>query len=151
MRTATIALVVAFCGGAAKAQDVHRGKASYYWKPQPVACQGMGSFNPNKLTAAHRSLPCGSKVEVTNPRTRKSVIVTITDRGPNVRTRRDLDLSRAAARVIGLTRVGVMVVSYRVIPTGIASNVPIVPAPAPPDDVWMHDRRFYGCIPIDPC
>ena len=62
-------------------------------------------FRPNGLTAAHRKLPFGTRVKVTNPRTGASTIVVINDRGPFTRGL-DIDLSRAAARAIGLTSVG---------------------------------------------
>jgi rare lipoprotein A len=62
-------------------------------------------FRPDGLTAAHKKLPFGTRVKVTNPRTGASTIVTINDRGPFTRGR-DIDLSRGAARAIGLTSVG---------------------------------------------
>lgn len=58
-------------------------------------------FDKNAMTAAHRSLPFGTKVEVTNLANGKSVVVTINDRGPYAEDR-ILDLSPAAARKIGL-------------------------------------------------
>jgi peptidoglycan lytic transglycosylase len=63
-------------------------------------------YDPTGLTCAHRTLPLGTKVRVTNPRTGASVLVTVTDRGP-FRQRRELDLSRAAAREVGLLGPGV--------------------------------------------
>src|SRR5438477_1061736 len=63
-------------------------------------------FQAQELTAAHRSLPLGSQVMVTNLANGKSVRVRITDRGPYVRGR-SLDLSRAAARRVGLEKRGV--------------------------------------------
>ncbi len=63
-------------------------------------------FQAQELTAAHRSLPLGSHVTVTNLANGKSVRVRITDRGPYVRGR-SIDLSRAAARRVGLERRGV--------------------------------------------
>ena len=57
--------------------------------------------NPDALTAAHRSLPLGSRVRVTNVDTGQAVVVTINDRGPYARGRL-IDLSRAAADAIGL-------------------------------------------------
>lgn len=80
------------------------GMASYYWQPQRVASGGM--FNPNALTAAHRTYPFGTKVRVTNVRNGLSVIVTINDRGPFVRGR-IIDLSLAAARSIQMTKSGI--------------------------------------------
>jgi rare lipoprotein A len=57
-------------------------------------------LNPEALTAAHRSLPFGTKVRVTNKNNGYSVVVTINDRGPFVRGR-VIDVTPAAARVLG--------------------------------------------------
>ena len=62
-------------------------------------------FRPAALTAAHRSLPFGTRLRVSFRG--RSVVVRVTDRGPAARTGRSLDLSRGAASAIGLTRVGV--------------------------------------------
>ncbi len=59
-------------------------------------------MNPGTLTAAHRTLPFGTKVRVTNKQNGRSVIVTINDRGPFVRGR-IIDLTPAGARAIGFT------------------------------------------------
>jgi rare lipoprotein A len=80
------------------------GLASYYWQPQALASGGR--FNPNALTAAHKTLPFGTKVRVTNKHNGKSVVVTINDRGPYIRGR-IIDLSRAAAAEIGMLNAGV--------------------------------------------
>jgi rare lipoprotein A len=58
-------------------------------------------MNPSELTAAHPTLPFGSKITVTNPHTGRSVVVRINDRGPFVKGR-VIDLSPAAARAIGV-------------------------------------------------
>lgn len=58
-------------------------------------------FDPDGLTAAHRTLPFGSRVSVTNPRNGKSVIVVVNDRGPFKRGI-TIDLTRGAARAIGM-------------------------------------------------
>ena len=63
-------------------------------------------FDPNRMTAASKTLPMGSIVHVTDLETGRSVIVRINDRGPYARGR-SLDLSRGAARRIGLTHKGV--------------------------------------------
>ena len=84
------------------------GMASYYWQGQKVACGGK--FNPNAMTAAHKTLPCGTRVTVTNKRNGKSVVVTINDRGPFVRGR-IIDVSLAAARQLGMTGAGVVPVT----------------------------------------
>lgn len=84
------------------------GIASYYWQPQAVACGGR--FNPNALTAAHKTYPCGSRIRVTNKRNGKSVVVTVNDRGPFVKGR-IVDLSLAAAKIIGMTGSGLVPVT----------------------------------------
>lgn len=88
------------------------GMASYYWQPQRVASGGW--FNPNALTAAHKTLPFGTKVRVTNRHNGRSVVVTINDRGPYVRGR-VIDLSSRAAGVIGMKGSGVVPVSLAVV------------------------------------
>lgn len=80
------------------------GYASYYFYGKRTA--NGERFNPNGLTAAHRSLPFGTKVQVTNMNTGRSVVVRINDRGPFVRSR-VIDLSLGAARAVGLNRSGV--------------------------------------------
>ncbi len=73
--------------------------ASYYSSGYRTASGER--FNPNGYTAAHRSLPFGTRVQVTNPRNGRSVVVRINDRGPFVRGR-SLDLARGAAFAIGM-------------------------------------------------
>ncbi|MGI9521501.1 MAG: septal ring lytic transglycosylase RlpA family protein [Hyphomicrobiaceae bacterium] len=88
-----------------------RGLASYYWQPQRVASGGW--FNPNALTAAHKTLPFGTRVRVTNLRNGRSVVVRINDRGPYIRGR-IIDLSRRAAQIVGMTKAGVVPVSVKI-------------------------------------
>ena len=73
----------------------------------------------NDLTAAHRSLPLGTRLMVTNLDTGQAVEVRVNDRGPLVEER-ILDLSYAAARVIGADRVGVIPVRLRILAPGSA-------------------------------
>ncbi|WP_431910465.1 septal ring lytic transglycosylase RlpA family protein [Nonomuraea jabiensis] len=86
--------------------------ASYYGDPQMTASGER--FDPSAMTAAHKTLPLGSKVRVTNPGTGESVTVRINDRGPYVGGR-CLDLSEAAFSAIGNTSAGVMRVKYEVL------------------------------------
>src|SRR5262245_36410656 len=88
------------------------GMASYYWQGQRVASGGW--FNPNAMTAAHKSLPFGTRVRVTHAGSGRSVDVTINDRGPFV-AGRIIDLSRAAASAIGMTSQGVAKVKVMVL------------------------------------
>ena len=71
-------------------------------------------FDQNAMTAAHRSLPFGTKVEVVNPRNGRSVIVRINDRGPFI-SGRDFDLSRGAAKRLGILARGIARVRVEVI------------------------------------
>lgn len=83
------------------------GNASWYGPEQDGQETASGeTFDQEKLTAAHRTLPLGSKAVVTNLETGKSVNVTINDRGPYAKGRK-IDLSRAAARKIGMSKNGV--------------------------------------------
>ncbi|MGW5162013.1 septal ring lytic transglycosylase RlpA family protein [Nonomuraea wenchangensis] len=86
--------------------------ASYYDEPQMTASGER--FNPSAMTAAHKTLPLGSKVRVINPNNGRSVTVRINDRGPYVGGR-CLDLSAAAFSAIGSTNAGVMRVKYQVL------------------------------------
>lgn len=87
---------------------VQCGKASWYGRLSGVTASGEPS-DPSGFTAAHRHLPFGTKVQVTNIHNGRSVVVRINDRGPFVRGR-VIDLSKAAAAKIGLVKRGVGVV-----------------------------------------
>jgi len=82
--------------------EIAGGMASYYGSEFAGHRTASGErFDPRSFTAAHRSLPFGSKVRVTNTGTGRSVIVRINDRGPFSRGR-VIDVSQAAARQLGL-------------------------------------------------
>jgi rare lipoprotein A len=76
-----------------------------------------GWFNPNAMTAAHKTLPFGTKVRVTNRNNGRSVVVTINDRGPYIKGR-IIDLSKAAAKQVGMTASGIAPVSVTVLGRG---------------------------------
>lgn len=80
------------------------GLASWYGSESGNRTANGERFDERSLTAAHRSLPFGTKLRVTFQG--KSVVVRINDRGPAKWTGRALDLSKAAARRIGLIRPG---------------------------------------------
>jgi peptidoglycan lytic transglycosylase len=88
------------------------GKASYYGNESGSKTASGQRFNQNAMTAAHRSLPFGTKLRVTHRG--QSVVVTINDRGPFIKGR-VLDLSKGAARAIGLTGAGVGHVTAEVV------------------------------------
>lgn len=92
-----------------------QGKASWYGTRFQGRRTASGErFNAYANTAAHRSLPFGTKVRVTNLRNGRSVVVRINDRGPNSRGR-VIDLSRAAAQSIGMLRSGTAPVRIEII------------------------------------
>jgi rare lipoprotein A len=78
------------------------GVASVYSTESGGKTASGQKLNPQALTAAHRTLPFGSKVKVTNKHNGHSVVVTINDRGPFVRGR-VIDVTPAAARVLGFS------------------------------------------------
>ena len=106
-----VPLLVAFTcfGGAAFAAPTQgncpRGSMSATQYSTGSGTASGQAFRPDGLTAAHKKLPFGTRVRLTNPHTGASTVVTINDRGPFTRGR-DIDLSRGAARAIGLTNVG---------------------------------------------
>lgn len=79
------------------------GIASYYWQDQMTSSGER--FDRTALTAAHPTLPFGTRVRVTHARSGRSVVVRINDRGP-FKKGRIIDLSEAAAKVIGMTGAG---------------------------------------------
>lgn len=91
--------------------EIGSGLASYYGRELAGNRTASGeAFNPDEMTAAHRTLAFGSKVRVTNLANGQSVIVRINDRGPFGRGR-IIDVSQAAAREIGMHRTGTAKVS----------------------------------------
>jgi rare lipoprotein A len=85
---------------------VGSGRASYYGEAFRGRRTASGErFDPDGLTAAHRTLPFGTRLRVTNERNDQSVVVRVTDRGP-FHGARIIDLSKGAARRIGMVRSG---------------------------------------------
>lgn len=76
-----------------------------------------GRFNPAGMTAAHWTLPCGTRVRVSDHATGRSVEVTINDRGPHPRLRRTLDLAKGAAERLGIIPRGVIHARLAIIAT----------------------------------
>jgi len=115
-----LALVLAACGGKARqgptpphSGNMYRGYASWYGEAQMTASGER--FDRHAMTAAHRSLPMGTHVRVTNTHNGKSVVVRINDRGPYGHGR-IIDLSEAAARRIDMIDAGVVPVTLEVLP-----------------------------------
>ena len=91
------------------------GVASYYAKKFEGRRTASGDrYDGDRLTAAHRTLPFGTKVRVTNLANDASVVVTVNDRGP-FRKNRVIDLSRRAARTLGFIADGTTLVAIEVV------------------------------------
>ena len=105
MQVKIYAIAFAICamiGGEARAES---GIASVYGNGDGYAGRKTASgarMNPNALTAAHRTLPFGSRVQVINKKNGRTAVVRISDRGPFVRGR-IIDVTPAAARALGFS------------------------------------------------
>lgn len=99
-----------------EAKPIGTGMASYYGPGLAGNLTASGErFDPEALTAAHRTLPFGARVRVTNTENGASVIVRINDRGPFAE-RRIIDVSQAAARKLGMIEQGVATVRLELLP-----------------------------------
>jgi rare lipoprotein A len=95
-----------------EAHPASSGVASFYSEGQETA--NGEQFNPNELTAAHPTLPFGTRLRVTNVSTGRSVTVRVNDRGPYVHGR-VVDVSYSAARALGMLHAGVANVKLDVV------------------------------------
>src|SRR4051794_7838865 len=84
---------------------IDSGRATWYAQRGRTASGEM--FDPNRLTAAHRTLPFGTRLRVVNQANGRSVVVRVNDRGPSTRTS-VLNLSRGSARALGITGTGLV-------------------------------------------
>jgi len=95
--------------------DAMSGTAAWYGRKFNGRKTASGQrFNASALTAAHPSLPFGSRVKVTNTKNKRSVVVVINDRGPST-PGRIVDVSQAAAQRLGFTRAGTTEVTLEVV------------------------------------
>lgn len=116
----TVAGLAFACAIASVPAAAHSGKnfigvAAYYSKNYRGPTASGERYDPNKFTCAHRSLPFGTRVRVTDPRSRRSVVVVVNDRGP-FNKGRVIDLSLAAAKVLRMTGRGLLRVTAEVEP-----------------------------------
>jgi rare lipoprotein A len=128
VRWAAVAAFAMLAGASSVSQAdaaAQTGKASYY-KHGARTANGE-RFDPHGYTAAHRTLPFGTRVLVTNMKTGISVIVRINDRGPFVKSR-IIDVSYGAAKVLGITATGVATV--KIVPLKRMAETPAA-APSP--------------------
>ena len=113
--------VLAACSSAPKPtptvpSNIQKGYATWYGDEQQGGPTASGErFDKHKLTAAHRTLKLGTHVRVTNQKNGRSVEVRINDRGPYGNAARIIDLSEAAARVLGMIDAGVVPVVVEIL------------------------------------
>ncbi|GAA3945157.1 septal ring lytic transglycosylase RlpA family protein [Hymenobacter algoricola] len=106
---------------------VLRGRASWYGKEhQGMRTSNGERFDRMKYTCAHKTLPFGTRLRVTNPANGKAVVVRVSDRGP-FRHQRILDLAEVAARPLDIVRRGAVTVVAEIVP----STTPLGPTDAP--------------------
>ncbi|MEA2465012.1 MAG: rare lipoprotein [Acidobacteriota bacterium] len=111
----------------AKAPEALHGVASWYGEEFAGRTTANGEiFDPSLLTAAHRTLPFGTVLDITNPKTTQTVRVRVNDRGPYIGNR-VIDLSYAAAQQIGLIAPGIGEVDIKIVRVGSGEREP--PAP----------------------
>jgi rare lipoprotein A len=110
--SAILVCAAAFAIGAAHADGMRQysGLAAYYSKDYKGRTASGAFYDPKKFTCAHRSLPFGTRVHITDPRTHRSVDVVVNDRGPFTKGRM-IDLSLAAAEALHMTGRGVLKVT----------------------------------------
>ncbi|MVN78343.1 septal ring lytic transglycosylase RlpA family protein [Hymenobacter sp. HMF4947] len=109
-----LAIIITACGGS-KSAFTQSGDGSYYADKFAGRATASGvPYRPGKLTAAHNTLPFGTRIRVTNVRTGRSVKVVVNDRGPHAKGR-IVDVSKRAAGKLGLLDAGVAPVKLKVI------------------------------------
>ncbi len=139
MKPSLLICLIALLGSAAIAQN-QTGKASFYadkFEGRPTA--SGEKYKHSKLTAAHKTLPFGTKVRVTNTSNQKTVDVTINDRGPYV-DGRIIDLSKSAAEKLDFIQQGLTEVSLEVIDAGDGKGggqVQLI------NNVAVDEKEFY--------
>ncbi|MEJ1239111.1 septal ring lytic transglycosylase RlpA family protein [Chryseolinea sp. T2] len=134
-----LAIVIALLGTISYAQ-VQTGKASFYADKFEGTITSSGEkYKHSKLTAAHKTLPFGTKVRVTNLANNKTVEVVINDRGPYV-DGRIIDLSRAAAEALGFENYGLADVKLEVTDPGDGK---VSEMGRTIDQVSVDEKEFY--------
>jgi rare lipoprotein A len=120
--------------------QIQTGKASFYADKFEGSLTASGEkYKHSKLTAAHKTLPFGTKVRVTNLGNNSSVEVVINDRGPYVENR-IIDLSKSAAEKLGFINLGLADVKIEVIDAGDGKGKMIA---QPIDQVVVDEKEFY--------
>lgn len=153
--SACLMILLACLTGAVQvmAQELETGYASFYADRFHGKKTASGeSYNKNLFTAAHRSLPFGTMVKVTRVDNQKSVVVRVNDRGPFVKGR-VIDLSRAAARQLGMLQPGTTMVKLEILKKGMKQEV-VAYEPEPentriPESPSSLSQRGLGLFHLD--
>ena len=113
--TAAAALMCGLASGETSAQNSQQfsGLAAYYSKDYEGTVASGERYDPNKFTAAHRTLPFGTRLLITDLKTRRNVTVVVNDRGPFTKSR-VIDLSFAAAKELRMIDRGLITVTAAV-------------------------------------
>ncbi len=136
-------IILVFCSviaACAVHAQIQTGKASFYadsFEGSPTA--SGEKYRANKFTAAHKTLPFGTVVKVTNIANKESVNVTINDRGPYVEGR-VIDLSKAAAEKLKFFNQGVAEVSIEIVDDGGGKGQT---QPVMVEHVTIEEKEFY--------
>ncbi|HNR72939.1 MAG TPA: septal ring lytic transglycosylase RlpA family protein [Cyclobacteriaceae bacterium] len=139
-----VLLFFAWCMAGAALAQTQTGKASFYadkFEGSPTA--SGEKYKHSKLTAAHKTLPFGTKVKVTNLANNETVEVVVNDRGPYVEGR-IIDLSKSAAEKLGFINQGLAEVKIEVIDAGDGKNRATKgEGPASIEHVTVEEKEFY--------
>ena len=127
---AAVALACGLASGQASAEDAKQfsGLAAHYGRDYEGVVTAGGDYDPKKFTAAHRTLPFGTRVRVTDIETKRSVEVVVNDRGPFLKER-VIDVSYAAAKALKMTGDGLIKVTVVVLAPTQLTTTGIAPAP----------------------
>lgn len=132
--------IIASCTLNSQAQKHIDGKASYYSNKLHGRRMSSGKiYHRDSLTCAHKTLPFGTKLKVTNPTNGKEVIVEVADRGPYSHSR-VIDLSYAAARELDIIAHGVKYVKIEILPKSTDATTPYQPT----GDLFSMLETEYG-------
>ncbi len=140
MKRLFFAIFIAFLANTSFGQFTQTGKASFYadkFEGHPTA--SGEKYKHSKLTAAHKTLPFGTKIRVTNLVNNESVEVTVNDRGPYAEGR-IVDLSKSAAEKLGFVSKGLAEVKLEVINAGDGKSGMEVKAI---DRITVDEKEFY--------
>jgi rare lipoprotein A len=136
--TGLLLVLICFCGWAGA--QTQTGKASFYAdKFEGLPTANGEKYRHNKLTAAHKTLPFGTRVKVTNLSNNQSVEVVINDRGPYSEGR-IIDLSKSAAEQLGFINLGIADVKLEVVDAGDGKSKS---QPVAIDNVSVDENEYY--------